>query len=309
MDRLPRHVGEPLRARKPRAERLRRPSSSQRRHRQHRAPDEEHGHRRGAGALLAGQQAARLFGAGRFQVHAQRAHVRSPRRSAQRAAAQTRRQRRPRRPRRRSRRRRRRRGRDRELLLVGERRHDLFQHRRPRDDAALLARRGDRPGEAAHRRQRHDHCRARRRDGALPDHVCRSEDAAGELQRRRAARRQRPLEVDAAHRPERVGQARRRARRRRGDHVEVERRNEGVRRSDQAGRLPGGQTLSADRRHSRRTGGRGHAQLQRRLQRAGLRRRRLHGAAPELSRSRRSTARSSRSKARATTSRKDSRTS
>ena len=145
--------------------------------------------------------------------------------------------------------------------------------------------------------------------GPLPDHVRRPAHAAGELQRRRAARRQRPLEVDAAHRPERVGQARRRARRRRGDHVEVERRHEGVRRSDQTRRLPGGQALPADRRDPRRSRGRGHAQLQRRLQRASLCRRRLRGAAARTIASRRSTARSSRSRARATTSRKDSRTS
>ncbi len=56
VDRLSRHVGEPLRARHSRAERLRRSVSARRRERQDRAPDQEHRHRRRAGELLAGQQ-------------------------------------------------------------------------------------------------------------------------------------------------------------------------------------------------------------------------------------------------------------
>ena len=252
---------------------------AQRRERQDRASDEEHRHRRRRGQLLARQQARRVLGARRFQVHAPRAHLRSPRR--------------PIRPRR---------GRssaatfdydvrvggrgggdgvENRLVLVGERRHDLLRHRLPRDDAALRALRRERRREADHRSSR------RRFRSARDDETGRFIITYADPKTPPAtytvgvvARRRRQVEVDAAHRSESVGRAPR-------SRSATKKRSRGSRPTARmvSGVLvkpvgyQAGQALSAHRRDSRRPGRGRHAQLQRRLQLAGLRRRGLRRAA------------------------------
>ena len=120
--------------------------------RQDRAPDEERHHRRRRRELLARQQVRRVLGAGRFQVPASRrrstcAPSTSPSEPWKKLGGKfDYRRARRRRPRRRRRRR--------DRFLVGEGRHDLLQHRHPRDDAVLrvsMSRTDE--VEAAHRSQ------------------------------------------------------------------------------------------------------------------------------------------------------------